>query len=330
MLSLRARALLFKTMAKPRLRRLAWKLGILRLKSMLNFKLRKLKCSALYSRIRCGRSFPMWKSLEVEIHSHCNRDCGWCPRFNDRSGVRKDESGRSVRIPMPTEKFHEIIDQAAELGYRGRVSLHRLSEALLDRRFVDLARYVKSKGMKVIEDTNGDVLRKNDMLCSELDGVVHCFNVGLYDYETEEEKRRKMGFWLQRFKKTRITFSLPLEQAFIRQGSELYADSRITKVDAALDVECFMPVGKFLIRYDGEVSFCCEDDSCSFRIGNAFEHSLEEIWWSPRRIQLARQLLEPGGRRAIDYCNTCYNCQGVEYRVRYPNAGKQTAPAPGG
>ena len=140
----------------------------------------------------------MWDNLEVELHSHCNRDCDFCPRYLDRSGVRKDESGKSIRVQMPTEQFHSIIDQAAALGYRGNVLMHRLSEPLLDPRFLEFARCIRAKGMKPVEHTNGDVLKRDARLCEELDGLLELICIGLYDYKTEEEKCAEMEFWRAR------------------------------------------------------------------------------------------------------------------------------------
>ena len=84
------------------------------------------------------RSIGFWSKLQIELQSDCNRDCGFCPRFGDRSGVRKDADGKAIRVKMPTEHVKGIIDQAHALGYRGVIGLHRLSEATLDPRFLDI------------------------------------------------------------------------------------------------------------------------------------------------------------------------------------------------
>lgn len=271
--------------------------------------------SPFYQYLTTGRGFPMWTTLEVEIHSLCNRDCKWCPRFGERTGVRKDSNGKPIKKQMPTERFYRIIDQAADLGYKGNVRMHRLSEALLDNRYLTFAKYIADKGMRVTEDTNGDVLRSNDQLCQALDGLVHTFIIGLYDYTSKEEKLKEMDFWNNRFKKTNVCFSLPLENCIVRKGAACYDDGRIIKDDAALDSPCEMLVRKILIRYDGEVSMCCEDDKCEHGFGNAFEKSLEELWWSPKRMAMGRQLLKSGARRTIKFCSTCYDAQIFEFQA---------------
>jgi len=47
--------------------------------------------------------FPIWENLEIDIQSSCNRDCEFCLRFLDRSGVRKDKRGNQIVTRIPTE-----------------------------------------------------------------------------------------------------------------------------------------------------------------------------------------------------------------------------------
>jgi radical SAM protein with 4Fe4S-binding SPASM domain len=255
--------------------------------------------------LRKTTGFPMWSNLEIDIQSTCNRDCEFCPRFNDRSGVRKDADGKLVITKMPSAKIYDLLDQAHQLGFQGKVKLHRLSESLLDKRYLEFARYIKAKGLRICENTNGDVLRKNDELCAQLDGIVEEFTIGLYDYRNEPEKLQEMAYWRNKFKQTRISFSLPSEACIIRQGSKVYQLAH--RDPHALELPCTQPNRMFLIRYDGEVSLCCEDDGCHFNLGNVFQQSLREIWWSSRHLKIAKTLEQAGGRHRFKRCSQCYN-----------------------
>jgi len=251
--------------------------------------------------------FPIWTNLEIDIQSSCNRDCEFCPRFLDRSGVRKDANGNQVIVKMSSEKVYNLIDQANKLGFQGKIKMHRLSESLLDKRYVEFAKYIKSKGLRLLENTNGDVLKKNEALCAKLDGLIEHLTIGLYDYKNESEKQAEMAYWRSLFKKTELAFSLPPENCTIRQGSKIYTE--VIKNPNALDLPCTQPNRMMLIRYDGNVSLCCEDDGCHFDLGNVFEQSLQEIWWSYKHIKIARTLEKPGGRHQFARCSRCYNSQ---------------------
>jgi radical SAM protein with 4Fe4S-binding SPASM domain len=252
-------------------------------------------------------NFPIWTNLEIDIQSSCNRDCEFCPRFWDRSGVRKDAKGNQIIAKMPSEKVYNLIDQAHKLGFQGKIKLHRLSEGLLDKRYVEFAKYIKSKGLRLLENTNADVLRKNKALCAELDGLIEHLTIGLYDYKNEAEKQAEMVYWRNQFKKTEVQFSLPPENCIIRQGSKIYAE--VIKNLKALDLPCSQPYRMMLIRYDGNVSLCCEDDGCHFDLGNVFEQSLQELWWSYKHLKITKMLAKPGGRHQFARCRQCYNSQ---------------------
>lgn len=250
------------------------------------------------------RAVPMWTKLHVELHSDCNRDCTFCPRFDDRSGVRKDATGASVRTKMPTDKILSILDQAHDLGYRGDVGLHRLSEATLDTRFLDIYRYVRQKGMFYRDATNGDVLKRRPDLCAAIDEVGTQLTIGLYDSTTEAERETEKAYWRARFKHAAVLFSEPDKNLAVRKNSQVYHLAE--KDPAILDMPCYSQ-DDLLIRYDGNVNLCCQDDNCEFNLGNVFERPLEEIWWSEKRVKIRSTLRQPGGRRHFAACSTCYH-----------------------
>lgn len=259
---------------------------------------------ARYIRLRLRhRSIPFWKKLQIELQSDCNRDCGFCPRFGDRSGVRKDADGRAIRVKMPTERVLDIIDQAHALGYRGTVGLHRLSEATLDSRFLDIYNYIRSKGMVFHDATNGDVLKRKPELCAAIDHPDTELIFGLYDATTEEEREEEKAFWRSRFKHASVRFSEPVKKLVLRKNSQAYELAE--KDPRILDLPCYA-TNELLIRYDGNVNFCCQDDLCEFHIGNAFETPIEQIWWSDKRAHIVRALRQPGGRHEFGPCSTCY------------------------
>jgi organic radical activating enzyme len=254
-----------------------------------------------------SKDLPMWRSLELDIQSLCNRDCHFCPRYEDRSGVRKDSVGNKVNQEMPTFNVLSIIDQAYRLNYKGLVSFHGLSEPFLDERFFKFAEYVRKKGMVLSIYTNGDKLRQNERLRRQVDGLVNILAVGLYDYKTLNEKRKLMQIWQGWFKKTRVLFSLPKEYCAIRAGTEPY--KKVHKKPETLEEPC-LDTYRLLIRYDGEVSLCCEDDLCEVGIGNAFSQSLLSLWWSDKHMEVVNNLKLPGNRHKYKPCSICYKSQG--------------------
>jgi hypothetical protein len=189
---------------------------------------------------------PMWRKMAVELQSGCNRDCVFCPRHHNRSGVRKDDKGKQTIQRMPTEKAKDIILQVEALGYQGKISFHRLSESFLDPRYIEMAEFAVEHGLRVFDNTNGDILKKRPELIPRLDGLVEFIKIGLYDYSTWKEKKAEMEFWRAQFEKTRIEFSCPLEIPEIRQGARLQTEhsKRVAKrrQEKILDLDCTGPL----------------------------------------------------------------------------------------
>ncbi len=249
------------------------------------------------------KEFPIWKTVRLETRSLCNRDCEFCPRYDDRSGIRKDEKGNPVNIRMPSEKVYSLLDEIGGFNWRGYIGFHRLSEPLLDPRFPDFCRYAGQKGMKILENTNGDVLKIDPHLIEVIDGLVHILVIGLYDYKSEAEKEIQKDYWRGLFKKTRVRFSTPREHLKIRQSSKTYRETKKDK--SILSHPCFK-TSNLLIRYDGNVSLCGQDDRCTFNLGNVYEMSIKEIWWSRKHIQIVKSLQLPMARNKYGLCSTCY------------------------
>jgi radical SAM protein with 4Fe4S-binding SPASM domain len=256
-------------------------------------------------------SIPLFERLLIESQSNCNRSCWFCPRTYDRSGKYLDEAGRSVLNQMPTSKILDLLDQAQALGYRGAVGFHHYSEPLLDKRSIMLAEEARKRGMKPDLHTNGDVLKHDDALCSQVKKVYELIIVGLYDYETNEQLEEAKRYWRDRLaganlkfsaigvSGARTAYSIGIPKALIP------SDQRMTVPDLTFaNGPCHRPLVRMIIQHDGEVCNCCEDTAGMFKLGNVYEHSLEELWYSEHHVQVVRDLIA-GRRQGYSLCSNC-------------------------
>jgi radical SAM protein with 4Fe4S-binding SPASM domain len=58
------------------------------------------------------------------------------------------------------------------------------------------------------------------------------------------------------------------------------------------------------IRFDGEVSICCEDSLVQYSLGNINDQTISEIWYGEKMINATR-LLDRGLRKEIKPCSRC-------------------------
>lgn len=256
-------------------------------------------------------AIPLFQRLEIESQSNCNRDCWFCPRTYDHSGIYKDGSGQSTIRRMPTETILGLLDQAQALGFKGEVAFYFFSEPLLDPRNPMLARQSKQRGMKTRLHTNGDVLWKNESLCEEIKAVYDLIVIGIYDYASQGELEEIQEGWKKRLTGSNLIFStikLGGRRSLKSKGiprALVPKDARFSVPDVVFtNGPCRRPMIRMLVRYDGEMANCCEDLNGDFRLGNIYEQTLEELWYSEKHVQIIKNLIE-GRRDKYSLCRRC-------------------------
>jgi len=259
--------------------------------------------------VRTG--LPLFEQLCVESQSNCNRSCWFCPRTYDRTGKYLDRSGNAVIREMPTEKIVDILRQAGTLGFRGPVGFQHYSEPLLDPRNLMLAREALRCGLMPWLHTNGDVLRHNERLCHEASEVYRHIVIGIYDYDSDEELDLEKRFWRTRLTCAQLDFSTiglrgrhsGTSMAIPR--ARVPSDERMSVPDLTFpNGPCQRPLIRLIITWDGEVCNCCEDIHGAFGLGNVYESTLEELWFSAHHRRVVEDLV--AGRR--DLYGLCRNC----------------------
>lgn len=266
---------------------------------------RRIQSNAL----RNDNTIPLWQSVLLETISDCNRDCWFCMRNKDRSGIRKDKYGRHTVKKMPTWKVVHVLEQLEDLGYAGRVGFHRNNEPLLDERVYGFALMAKQCGLSPYIYTNADLIRKGsqefaDLIAECLDFIV----MGQYDFSNEEERRQdqlELTFKMRKAKK--IKFSGGPRVPDVNMDEEKFKEKYECAIDdfakQAYGKSCVEPLIRLIIRYDGEVIQCCRTDTVS--IGNVYKNSIKEIWWSESHIKFVKDLSKPGNRYKYEFCKMC-------------------------
>lgn len=108
-------------------------------------------------------------SLEIEICSHCNWRCRYCPVSIDPKPPKT----------MSMNLFREIIDKAVEHGSVKYVTFNSYNEPILDKHILERTEYLAKTNIKLRLHTNGSLLTKEvlDFLkkCDVLKFI--CFNI---------------------------------------------------------------------------------------------------------------------------------------------------------
>jgi len=174
-----------------------------------------------------------------------------------------------------------------DMKWKGEVFFGHMSEPTMDPSIVDTVASFAQHDWPITFHTNGDFLRKDDLLCQELSKVVDRFVVGIYDVEgkTQHEIVQQQKWWRQRLAPANVIFSVATTR-FQRRFS-LEKDKR-----SFPNHGCLAQTGNLVIYYDGEVALCCEDINCEFDLGNTFDTPVIDIWNSPHHMELVEKLKE--------------------------------------
>jgi MoaA/NifB/PqqE/SkfB family radical SAM enzyme len=231
----------------------------------------------------------MFNSFDLETSALCNRTCATCLRNShpDREAVQRF----FTQAFMPMEMIQQVLDQAVDLGYEGKLCLCHWNEPLMDPRIVEIVRLAKSYNkFFVYFVTNGDFL--TDEIAGELDGLLDRVVVSLYyNGKAREEAAR----WIR--------------QAFPRSQVQIKGDHRVSHFynGAIADPtrRCRPVPRRLIMTHRGEYLLCCEDLLGEFSFGRFPEVSLKDYWFGEKHTKILGDLSLPGGRAKYPYCATC-------------------------
>lgn len=269
----------------------------------------------------------LFKILILETATLCNRKCPTCLRQNDPTRSRwVGKTDKPIDVRMPVETVHNIIDQAADMGFKGECFLYYYNEPLMDfNRFISFCRYAKAKGLKPGMATNADLLTpKNPRtreMAKEIDAVISHLIIDLYDVTAElainhkpmskTQHRARVKYLTGLFPGHKVAFNWAhLTDHFSPRKNlqELIKRHR--------NNPCYLTC-RMIIDYRGKMLLCCEDIMANWNLGNIRESSLEELWYSPRHQKIVEALVKPGGRQNYPYCRICPLKGGVKGKYPY-------------
>lgn len=219
--------------------------------------------------------------VEVEIGTRCNLSCSYCP-----NSVRTLEKNRWITPYL----FESILDQLAEMGFRGRFSFHLYNEPLLHKGLESLVSQVclKLPAARPVLFTNGIGLSDARHRSLTDAGVAH-FVVTRHRAAAAVPPRSNQ------------TLLVPEQLRLTNRGGIM------NPLSAPLTSPCYAPMEMLVVTSLGEVLLCFEDARKRRVMGNLHERRLAEIWFG-EAFREARRSLVTGRRDQIsDLCALCDN-----------------------
>lgn len=241
---------------------------------------------------------PLFDHIEIETVNRCNGICSFCP-------VNRNVDPRTEAV-MTRELFESIVDQLAELDYKGRFTTFSNNEPLLDERIIEFNQLARRKLPKARMHlfTNGTLLTldKFAALAEILDELV-------IDNYQQDLKLIKPCAKIVEYceghpdlkKKVTIVLRKPEEILTTRGGT---APNRKRILEYGED-RCVLPFKQMIVRPDGKISLCCNDAIGQYTLGDLNREKLTDVWYGPK-FQAVRRCLYEGRRKwgSCRYCDT--------------------------
>jgi radical SAM protein with 4Fe4S-binding SPASM domain len=236
-------------------------------------------------------SVSMFRNVEMEISSACNRKCWYCPNsFAERPLGCMSEA-----------LFKKIIAELGEMDFDGSVSYHFYGEPMLDKR---LLAFVECTARRIpscwpVIYSNGDFLTidlfrqfvqrgRARFFVSQHDDLMPSHLQQILDEATDEEKAHIV-----------VHFG---KDVCTTNRSGLIAARKL--VGGPLVMPCDWPLATMVITMSGNVVPCCNDYFESEIVGNVATNSLREVW-SAEPFERFRRALSHGDRNASKLCRGC-------------------------
>lgn len=237
----------------------------------------------------------LFNHVEIETINRCNGGCSFCP-VNAKNDPRKFTL-------MTEELFHKIINELAEINYKGRIALFSNNEPFLDERIIEFQKYARMKlpHAHFLLYTNGTLLTMDkfieiigyldemvvDNYNQNLELIPNCKNIVEY-CEKHEALKNKVTVVLRK-----------IDEVLSNRGGTA-PNSREVSYPGA---KCILPFRQIIIRPDGKVSLCCSDPLGKNTLGDLTKESILEVWQGSkfREVRKALNL----GRGEWKYCEHC-------------------------
>lgn len=240
--------------------------------------------------------FPL--VVNIETINRCNSDCAFCTanKYADKRPLKK----------IDDKLFYSIIDQLADWGFKGHLTLYGNNEPWIDTRIVEFHKYCREKlpDSYIFMSTNGLLLTvdKVKAIVPYVNQLIinnYCEDMKLRDNIIEIKKYVEKN--PEEFKDVDILIQMRYSKAVLtnRAGSAPNKKNT-TKI---IKETCLMPYTDMFIFPDGRMGICCCDNFEVTNLADLNNVPLKEAWNSEPYQKLRKDIKD--GRQNYPFCKYC-------------------------
>lgn len=236
--------------------------------------------------------------VNIETINRCNSTCAFCTAniHAEKRPLQKIED----------TLYYSIIDQLAEMGYKGHLTLYGNNEPWLDTRIVEFHKYAREKLSEsyIFMSTNGLILTidKVKAIVPYVNQLIinnYCMDMKLHKNIQEIYEYVKAN--PDEFKDVDILIQMRYLQEVLtnRAGSAPNKQSK----GKVIKETCLMPFTDMWIMPNGKMGICCCDNFEVSDLADLNNVSLKDGWNSKPYKELREAIVD--GRQNYPFCKFC-------------------------
>jgi radical SAM protein with 4Fe4S-binding SPASM domain len=231
-------------------------------------------------------------SIEIEINSHCNLACSYCPN---------SISERIEKGTMDFVLFQKILSQLSERNYRGKIAFDFFNEPMLAKNFDQFVRATREAlpESPIELYTNGTLINSEERAKELVNNGISKVVVTKHE-EVQELKFQKVYDQLDLEIKDRFTIKDFRDLTLTNRGGLL----ENTGENVTANLPCQIPSIMMSVTVKGNVLACFEDYNQTLVMGNVSEEHILDIWENEKFCQF-RESLFKGERNQHEICKNC-------------------------
>jgi radical SAM protein with 4Fe4S-binding SPASM domain len=231
-------------------------------------------------------------TIEIEINSHCNMACDYCPNSVDT----RVETG-----DMDFGLYLLLMSQLKERDYRGRIAFDFYNEPMLAKNFNQIVSTTKEYLPHCLISlyTNGTYINDTATAKQLIDLGIGEIVVTKHE-DVEKFEFEKVYQALEEVYQTKYTLRNYKELRLTNRGGSL----QNVGPNAIGNVPCRIPYIMMTVTVKGNVLPCFEDYKQENIMGNIEDEHILDIWNNQKFNQFRKDLLM-GKRDQYNICNQC-------------------------
>ena len=241
---------------------------------------------------------PMPQVVNIETINRCNSTCAFC--------TANVHAEKRPFMKISDELYRSVIDQLADWGYKGHLTLYGNNEPLLDTRIVELHKYAREKLPEsfIFMSTNGLILNLEKLRAVQpyIDQlIINNYSNEMKMHDNIQELYDYVKAHPQEFEDIEIIVQMRYLQEVLTNRAGSSPNKQAT--EKVIKETCLLPFTDLWITPNGKVGICCCDNLEVTDMGDLNTTPLKEIW-EGQKLQACRKAIAKG-RQNYPFCKHC-------------------------